>query len=699
MGNPLNLLIIEDSEDDAHLVLLELGRNDFEVEWVQIQSKPELKQMLTERSWDAIVADYRVPGFDAPAALTIVKQNQLDIPFIVISGKIGEQLAVEMMKAGAHDYVMKDNLTRLPEVIRRELREAQIRLERRQTAAALKASEARLRLVTENMSDLVCLHGSHGEYLYITPSSKALLGYRPEELQGHTPNDFLHPEDKNQGHLSFLEDERAAPITPVTCRMRTKSGDYIWLETLKKPISNERGNIIHWQTTSRDISERVKAQNRLRHDALHDKLTGLPNRSMLMERLALSLKRAKRFSGYQYAILFLDLDNFKLINDSLGHLVGDELLIVMTDQLTQVVREIDLVVRLGGDEFVILLEEIEGIREAVSVAERLFELLAIPLKLANRELYISTSIGILLGTDRYQSAEELIRDADLAMYRAKQNGRGQYTIFDMAMRHQIIQQMHLENELRQALEVGEFVVYYQPIVNLETLVIQGFEALIRWQHPSRGLICPSEFLQVAEEIGVFLPISHTILHQACQQLNSWQAQFPSHSLGLSINLSAEQLCHKLLQQLDTLLGNYDLQPNSLALEITENILIQNVEETCNLLQQIKNKGIRVSIDDFGTGYSSLSYLHKFPIDILKIDREFVSTERANFRNHIIAESLTTLSRLLGIVPIAEGIETTEQLIWLREIGCQAGQGFLFSEPISAEQATRLLISKLPEFVM
>lgn len=699
MDTLLNVLIIEDSEDDALLIVLELRRSNFNPVWEQVETADELRTMLATRNWDVIVADYRIPGFNAPAALEIVKQSQLDIPFIVVSGKIGEQLAVEMMKAGAHDYVMKDNLIRLPEAVRRELREAQIRLERQQTAAALEASEARLRLVTENMSDLVCLHDSNGTYLYITPSSQALLGYSSKELNGRKPDEFLHPEDKANGILDFSNPDIVCTLEPVTYRMRTNSGEYIWLETLKRPILDSNGQIVHWQTTSRNVSDRVTAQSQLKHDALHDKLTGLPNRSLLMERLDLSLKRAKRSLDYQFAVLFLDLDNFKLINDSLGHLTGDELLIEISKHLRKVVREMDLVVRLGGDEFVILLEEIYGIREAVRIAERLFEALYKPLQLTNRQVFTSTSIGIVLGSTDYFRAEDLLRDADLAMYRAKDNGRGQYAIFDAAMRHQVMQQMHLENELRQALNNGDFVLYYQPIVHLETLVIRGFEALIRWRHPARGLISPSEFINLAEETGLILPIGKAMLNLAFQQLEAWEAQFPQNPLSISVNLSVGQLHKFLLKQLDEILSTHSFRQDSLVLEITESMLVEHIEETSDLLEQIKGKGIRISIDDFGTGYSSLSYLHKFPIDTLKIDREFVSSATTDTRNHIIAESLTTLSHLLGLDTIAEGIETTQQLIWLREIGCQSGQGFLFSHPIPATQATKLLASKLPDFVM
>ncbi|MGP1384803.1 MAG: EAL domain-containing protein [Thainema sp.] len=568
----------------------------------------------------------------------------------------------------------------------------------KQTEAALRQSEERLRMVTENMSDLVCLHRPDGRYLYVTPSSQALLGYSPAELIGRDPYELFHPDDCDRIRQSA--DQFALPDSPepITYRIRHKLSHYIWVETLTQPIWDEAGHIRHLQTTSRDVSARIRVEQQLKHNAFHDRLTGLPNRSLLMQRLDLALKRSKRHADSQFAVLFLDLDNFKVVNDSLGHLVGDELLLTIATLLRRFIRETDLAARLGGDEFVILLEEISGITEAVMIAERILVDLKSPLSISGRDVFVSTSIGIAINTSSHHQAEDLIRDADLAMYRAKHSGKSQYAIYDPAMHFQAMQRLHLESDLRKALDRQEFILYYQPIIELKTQTIQGFEALLRWQHPQRGWVSPADFIQLAEETGLIIPIGEWILQTTCRQLTQWQAQFPERALRISVNLSVRQLQDLLLQHLDDALQASELaNPNTLVLEITESMLVKNVDATLALLDKIKAKGIRLSIDDFGTGYSSLSYLYRLPVDYLKIDRTFVNPVEPDARHQVIAESIVALSNLLELSAIAEGIETIEQLQWLQTLGCELGQGYLFSPPVPAEQATTLLQQSIQSF--
>ncbi|MGB7249998.1 MAG: EAL domain-containing protein, partial [Phormidesmis sp.] len=547
----------------------------------------------------------------------------------------------------------------------------------KQVEQALRDSEERLRLVTENMSDLVCLHYLDGRYFYVTPSSFSMLGYQAEELIGHNIDEFSYPEDYpliQQAACRAISD--GVPIT-ITYRICKKTGDYIWVETLVKPVTDDQGQVIHLQTTSRDVSDRIKIQQQLKHDALHDHLTGLPNRSLLVERLTLALRRTKRQPNYRFAVLFLDLDNFKVVNDSLGHLVGDKLLIKIADLLRTMIRETDLAARLGGDEFVILLDQLDEIEEVKQIAERIVGALQTSFQVSpqearpgeTQEIFISTSIGIVVGTSGYQQAEELLRDSDLAMYWAKRKGRGDYAVFEPAMRLKAVQRLQVESDLRKAIENSEFVLYYQPIVYLRSQDIQGFEALIRWQHPKRGLLSPTDFIEIAEETGQIEAIGEWTLHSACQQLASWQAQFPNRPLKISVNLSVQQLQPSLLPMLEDILTSYPIQPSSLILEITESVLVQTIDATVALLKQIQAKGIEISIDDFGTGYSSLSYLHQLPVDALKIDRAFVSQIEPNARSQVIAELIIALSHLLGLSAIAEGVETPQQLKWLKRLGC------------------------------
>ena len=561
---------------------------------------------------------------------------------------------------------------------------------RHQSEIALRESQERLRLVTENMSDLVCLHAPDGRYLYVTPSSQDLIGYRPEELVGKDPYELFHPEDKERVRKNAHELSLSGQPTAVTYRLRQKSGTYIWLESLTQPIYNEEGEVVHIQTTSRDVGDRVAAEAKLRHDALHDRLTELPNRSLLMARLDLALASAKRHPENNFAVLFLDLDHFKVINDSLGHLVGDELLLNVSKKLTQLTRQGDLVARLGGDEFVILIEETSSTTKVVWVAERILAVLKRPIALSDREVFIDASIGVVFAQHDHQRPEDILRDADLAMYQAKQQGRGQYALFEPDMRLQIIHRLHIEHDLRQALDRHELVLHYQPILHLNTMRIKGFEALVRWQHPEKGLVPPTEFIEVAEETGLIVPIGQWILNAACEQLALWEKRFPHRPINVSVNLSVQQLQENLLQKLKDIPALARIKRNSLTLEITESMLIQNVSSTQKLLHQIGDMGIHLSIDDFGTGYSCLSYLHQLPVDALKIDRTFVSPASPDTRSRAIAESIVTLTNQLGLDAIAEGIETPQQLKWLKELGCEFGQGLLFASAYSAIQATELL---------
>ena len=563
--------------------------------------------------------------------------------------------------------------------------------DRKQAEANLRQSEARYRLVTENMNDLVCLHELDGSYLYVSPSCQALLGYSPEELLGQDPYDYIHPDDCDriyQQHLAAI----AGKPEPITYQMRQKSGSYICFETLTKPIKNDSGRVVRLQTTSRDVSERIQAQEQLKHDALHDTLTGLPNRTLLIERIELALNRVKRSEDYHFAVLFLDLDRFKIINDSLGHLAGDRLLVAVAQKLQTILRSTDLAARLGGDEFVVLLEDIEGIKEAVSITKRIFAKLQTPIVLQEREVYTTPSIGIVLGNDSYVQASDLLRDADLAMYRAKSKGKARYEIFDTQMHDRVLGRLHIENDLRRAVENQEFVLYYQPIINLNTKNLVGFEALSRWQHPTQGLKFPTEFITVAEETGLIAAIDSWGLRTACNQMAAWQKAFPNFvNPRVSVNLSCQDLQRQdLLKNVDRILQQTGLNGHFLNLEITESMLIDDIDRTIALLSQLKTRGIQISIDDFGTGYSSLSYLHNLPINTLKVDRSFVSEMEQDHRKAQIVETIIALGNQLEIDTIAEGIETSRQLETLKNLGCKFGQGYLFSQPLSQKSAEALL---------
>ncbi|MEI6065358.1 MAG: diguanylate cyclase, partial [Pseudanabaena sp. ELA748] len=441
--------------------------------------------------------------------------------------------------------------------------------DRKKAELSLRESEERYRVLAENINDLVCLHHPDGRYLYVSPSCEELLGYRYNEMLGQDPYTYFHPDDRDRIQQEAHTAAISGKSIPITYRMRQKSGNYIWFETLTNPIMDATGQVVQLQTTSRDVSDRIQVQKQLEHDTLHDALTGLPNRNLLMERLELCIHRAKRLDNYHFAVLFLDLDRFKVINDSLGHLAGDKLLMAISRKLQATLREIDLVARLGGDEFVILLDEIKDVQEAIHATQRIFADLKLPLTIEGREVYTTSSIGIVLGTKDYAQASHLLRDADIAMYRAKNSGKARYEIFDTQMHREALIRMHLENDLRQAIDCQEFVLHYQPIVSLDSGYLVGFEALMRWQHPSQGLKYPGEFIAVAEEIGLITSLSSWALRTACQQLAEWQTTFPDLSdLKVCVNLSVKDLRRlDLLAEIDLVLTQTQLDARCLTLEI------------------------------------------------------------------------------------------------------------------------------------
>ena len=443
---------------------------------------------------------------------------------------------------------------------------------------------------------------------------------------------------------------------------------------------------------NQEITKHKQTQKRLFHQALHDALTGLPNRNLLMEHLQKALQRSQRNQNYLFAVLFIDLDRFKIINDSLGHAVGDRFLVAIASLLKKCSRNVDTVARLSGDEFAILLDDLKDSNEAIAIAERLLKQLTSPIYVDERKVFTGASIGIAFGSPTYQSGVELLRDADIAMYRAKAQGKGHYALFDREMYAQTLHLSQVETDLRVALERQEFILHYQPIISLKTARIESFEALLRWQHPEKGLIFPGDFIAIAEETGLIVPIGEWVLREACQQLRTWQEKFPSAStVQIGVNLSSRQIKQfDFVDKLAKILADTGLNGQNLQLELTESMLMERGEKTIELLGWIKAQNVQLSIDDFGTGYSSLSYLHRFPIDALKIDRSFVSAIDEEGKNGEIVKTIITLAHSLGIKAIAEGVETPHQLTHLRNLGCQAAQGYFFSKPVNVDLAESII---------
>ncbi|HKE55380.1 MAG TPA: EAL domain-containing protein [Pyrinomonadaceae bacterium] len=487
----------------------------------------------------------------------------------------------------------------------------------------------------------------------------------------------------------YLREVKAAARASEEAERRRAELEHDRAEQAERHVLELNNYIVEQERISRVLEE---TKDHFRHAAFHDSLTGLPNRAMFTELLKAEIESSKRRPDHLFAVLFLDLDRFKNINDSLGHTHGDLLLVAFAERLEKTLRPVDTLSRFGGDEFAILLSGIADTTDAIRVAERIHEELTQPFVLDRNSAFASASIGIALSSSGYDRSEDILRDADTAMYRAKENGKARYEMFDSGMHARAVSRLQLESDLRKAVENMEFAIHYQPIIALETGRLAGFEALVRWNHPRRGLVSPNDFIPVAEETGLIVPIGQWVLEEACKRIREWQVHSPGHrSLSLSVNLSGRQVSQPdLVEQIKGALTRSKLNPHCLKLEITESVVMENAEAATIMFRQLRALGVQLSIDDFGTGYSSLSYLHRFPLNYLKIDRSFVGRMSTVDDNSEIVRTIATLARNLGMQVIAEGIETEEQHQQLKALGCEYGQGYLFSRPVDIEGALHLL---------
>jgi PAS domain S-box-containing protein len=564
------------------------------------------------------------------------------------------------------------------------------------------------RLISENAADMIALVDSNGRRLYNSPAYQKVLGYSAQELQQTSGLEQIHPDDRPR----VLEAAEKARLTgrgqPVEYRIRHKDGSWRILESTASAIRNAKGETEKLVIVNRDITERKRAEQMLVHNAFHDGLTDLPNRALFLDRLQHVVNLAKRHPSYKFAVLFIDVDEFKLYNDSLGHTAGDQLLIQIGQRLTNSLRREDTVsrsaaqlqseaaeqddtlARLGGDEFTILLYDIRDASDAIRVAERITAKLAAPFTIKDQEIVISVSIGIALSTTPHSGAEELLRDADIAMYRAKRAGKARCEVFDTAMHAGAVRRLRLETDLRKALERGEFLNHYQPIVALPAGNIVGFEALARWQAADR-LVPPGEFVAVANETGIILPMNRGLLLQACERLRCWREEFPHLPLYMSMNVSAREFENPdLARGIAATLQQTGVLPSSLQLEIMETIAMGDAEKAGAALAQLKALGVRLSIDDFGTGYSSLSRLQRFPVDTLKIDRSFISQMDSDRESREMVRIIISLAHNFQLRVVAEGVETRPQADQLQQLGCDLAQGYLYSRPLAADAVPQLL---------
>lgn len=569
--------------------------------------------------------------------------------------------------------------------------------EKKRLATQVEAQRQRLDDVLSNVPGMVwemaVLPDGTFPLTFINDYVETMLGYTVEECLNML--DFrpcIYPEDVPAVEQDMQQLLLNGDSGIYQFRWLAKDGTSLWAEAHCKVTRDEEGNAIGLSGVTMDISERKSSEEKLLRNAFFDNLTGLPNRSLFMDRLQRVVEHSKRYNKYSAAVLFLDLDRFKMVNESLGHFKGDRLLVEVARRLQGCLRQSDTVARLGGDEFSILLDETNGMHSAVHVAERIHEVLAEPFVIDGNELTTSASIGIALSDVRYNDPEDLLRDADTAMYRAKALGKSCHEVFDIGMHDQAVGLLRMENDLRRALQRQELRVHYQPIVEINEGKITGFEALVRWQHPEHGLINPAKFIALAEETGLIVPLGEWVLAEACRQMSVWHQQLPDMShLTISVNLSSKQFSQSnLIPSIERVLETSGLNSSRLKLEITESILMENAELATSMLRQIKEMDVQLSMDDFGTGYSSLSYLHRFPMDILKVDRSFISRMEDKNEETEIVRTIITMAQNLGLHVTAEGVETHAQWEQLKHLGCHSAQGYLFSRPLDSTKATSFL---------
>ncbi|MGA8152833.1 MAG: EAL domain-containing protein [Terriglobales bacterium] len=565
--------------------------------------------------------------------------------------------------------------------------------------------EELFRIVAQNAADMIALVDVKGRRLYNSPAYEKVLGYSMEELGETSAFEQIHLDDR----YKVLEAAREARNTGVgktlQYRIRHKNGTWRILESNASTIKNEQGDVVKLVIVNRDITERKRAEEALEHNSFHDSLTGLPNRRLFLDRLQRSFVRAQRNPGYQYAVLFVDVDGFKQINHAMGPAAGDQVIMEVGRRLATCLRLDDTVARptgklpsddallsrSGGDEFTILLENIKHPSDALRVAKRIQGAIGAPLLLEGKTVATPASVGIALSDPSQQQPEDLLQEAETAMRRAQALGGSRCEVFDEGMHTRAVNRLKLETELRTAFERSQFRVYYQPIVKLENRQIVGFEALVRWNHPEQGVISPYKFIEAAEDMGLLVSVGKWVIAEACRQMSDWQSRFPSAALYMTVNVSSKQFAHPdLINDIRTAFQEIRLDPTKLQIEISEGVAMADPKLTSNVLSQLKHLGVRISIDDFGSAYSSLSWMRRFPIDVLKIDRSLVDSMLTDRASSDIVQLIITLAHGLNLKVIAEGIEAGTHLDRLRKLGCEFGQGYLFSQPLEAEAAQHLL---------
>ena len=639
----------------------------------------------------AVLLDLSLPDSQGIAAFDQVCRAAPHVPILVIGSPEDEDVATEAIKRGAHDYLERDRLDSytLPRALKRII-------ERQAAEEALFFEQQRAEVTLNSIGDAVLSTDIPGNVTYLNPVAERMTGWPPEEALGRPLTEVFQIIDATTREPArnpmdqAIQLDRIVRLTP-NCLLIRRDGIETAIEDSASPIHDRRGQVIGAVIVFKDVSEARAMSLRAVYLAQHDFLTDLPNRMLLNDRLTQAIALARRH-GHRLGVLFLDLDQFKHVNDSLGHGIGDRLLQSVGRRLVTCVRSSDTVSRQGGDEFVVLLSEIEHADDAATSAQKIIAALVAPYDVAYHQLHVAVTIGISIYPDDGPDAETLIKCADIAMYHAKESGRNNYHFFERQMNARAVKRQSIEADLHHALARREFVLHYQPKIDLATGAMTGAEALIRWVHPQRGLMFPRDFVPIAEDCGLMVPIGHWVLREACTQARVWIDE-GRRPMAVAVNISAVEFRDPgFLENVRTVLDDSRLDARYLELELTESSLMQDAESTALALQSLTNMGVQLAIDDFGTGYSSLSYLRQFPINVLKIDQSFVHEISADPVGTSIVGAVISMGKSLGHRVIAEGVETAEQFAFLQAQRCSEGQGNYFSQPLPAEQFIRLLES-------
>lgn len=720
------ILIVDDLPDNLRVLSAAISGQGYQI---RCAKSGAIALMAVETTCpDLILLDIKMPDMDGYEVCQRLKASEFrDIPVIFLSALDDVFDKVKAFNIGGADYITKpfqieEVLIRVKHQLSLKVAESKICqlnqqleqqngqlealnaelqfeiIERQIMGETLKVSEERLESILGSIEDVVwSMHPTASQFIYFNAAVAKIYGY-PISNFFEDPEFWLkviHIEDRDRIEIANRSIMTTGTVSEEY-RILRPDQEVRWVSDRRYLVYDRDGKVIRIDGIVRDITDHKRAQDQLVHDALHDSLTGLPNRNLFMDRVEQALKYGNRHSQYMFAVMFIDLDRFKMVNDMHGHMIGDQFLQAIAKILGSCLRSVgDTVARLGGDEFTILIDDIQEVSEALIIADRILSKLLHPINLPTQTIFASASIGIVISNRDYVNSTDLLRDADIAMYRAKSLGKGRYILFDKEMYEQNLRAIQLDSDLHYALEREEFELYYQPIMSLSSDKLAGFEALIRWHHPERGLVPPCEFIPIAEETGLIIGIGDWVINQACKQLSIWQSQFiEAKSLKMSINLTCQQIREKnLLEKLDRVLATTGIDGSTIRLEITESSMMDQGEETIAKLEQLRARNIQLSIDDFGQGYSSLSYLHRFPVNTLKIDRTFVEQMSLGGQNFEIIRTIIILAHALDMNVVAEGVETHEQMSMLKQLGCEYAQGYFFSRPIIAAAAEQMIRSQ------